>query len=435
MLPSNNDRKTARTDGSVAAIVSKQKIPRMCRVRQIFDDFRITDIGSEVRQKLARPGTLDRVRPGQRIAITAGSRGITDIAEVTATVVAEVKRAGGNPFIIPSMGSHGGATATGQASVLAGYGITEATMGCPVVSDMATVRIGTTAENKAVHIDRHAAEADGIIVIGRIKPHTAFQGTYESGLVKMTAIGLGKQYGAEICHADGFGYMEKNVVSFAQVTLATGRVLFGVGIIENAYDKTMRIEAVPAEAIFDEEPALLLVAKKNMPAILFPEFDVLVVDRIGKNISGDGMDPHITGTFCTPYASGGSNQQRTVILDVTDESEGNGIGLGMADFSVQRAFDKMDFEMTYPNALTSTALKPARLPLILANDRLAIRAAIKTCNGIDYENPKVVRIFDTSTLGEISISESLLETAAVNPRIDILGQPEELRFDTEGNLF
>lgn len=427
--------KTTRTDGAVAATVSGQRIPKMCKVRQEFDNFKIPDIEAEVRQKLKRPGTLDRIKPGYKIAITAGSRGVANISRITRVVVDEVKRAGGAPFIIPSMGSHGGATAEGQLAVLANYDITETTIGCPVISSMATVQIGISSQNKPVHIDKTASEADGIIVINRIKPHTAFRGTYESGLLKMITIGLGKQYGAEICHSDGFEHMEENVTSLARVTLETHKILLGLAIIENAYHNTRRIEAIPAENIFREEPALLVEAKANMPGILFKKIDVLIVDQIGKNISGDGMDPNITGTFCSPCAAGGSTQQRTVVLDITDESDGNGIGLGMADFSVPRALDKVNLEMTYPNAITSTALETAKIPLIMANDRLAIQAAIKTCNNIDYKNPQIVRITDTLKLDEILISESLLDAAKDNPKIQILGEPQELVFNERGNLF
>ncbi|HSW58499.1 MAG TPA: hypothetical protein VLH15_08865, partial [Dehalococcoidales bacterium] len=252
---------------------------------------------------------------------------------------------------------------------------------------------------------------------------------------KMITIGLGKQYGAEICHADGFLLMEQNVVSMALTAIQKCPILFGVAIVENAYDETRRIEAIPAELILEEEPALLEEAKRHMPAILFKTIDVLIVDEIGKNISGDGMDPNITGTYCTPKTGGGTNQQRTVVLDLTAETHGNAMGLGMADFSVPRAYDKMDFEMTYPNALTTTAIAPAKLPVIMANDKLAIQAAIQTCVNIDFSNPRVVRIKNSLKLGEIAISASLLPEAAKNPAIEIIEKPQEFVFDTNNNLF
>lgn len=425
----------AEKDGAVAAIVGNQPIPKMYKVRQIFDSMEIHDIEGEVKKSLQRQDTLDRIKAGQSIAITAGSRGIANIDKITKAVVDEVKRVGGKPFIVPTMGSHGGATAEGQQEVLESLGITEETMGCSIRSSMETVQVGVSEYGKPVRIDKNAVEADGIIVVGRVKLHTSFRGKYESGLIKMITIGLGKQFGAQICHADSFKYMEKNITSIAKVALDNCKILFGVATVENAYDETRRIQAIPAEKFFDEEPALLEESKMNMPSIMFNEIDVLIVDEIGKNISGAGMDPNITGAFTTSYASGGVKKQRIVILDVTEESHGNGVGLGLADFSVRRLLDKIDFEKVYANCLTSTVLTGGRIPFIMANDRLAIQAAIRTCNGIDYNNPKIVRIKNTLKIGEILVSESLLEEARENLKMEILEGPEEFCFNEHDNLF
>ncbi len=427
--------KTAFADKTVAEIVSKQRLPKFVKIEQRFDLYSIADIRVAVEAALQRPGTLDAVKPGQRIALTAGSRGISNIIEILKSVADRIKEKGAYPFVIPAMGSHGGATAEGQLEVLSGYGITEESVGCPILSSMETVQIGVAENGKPVRIDKYASEADGIVLIGRIKAHTAFSGVIESGLTKMAVIGLGKQYGAEICHADGFGAMVDNLLSIGKTVLNSGKVLFGLGLIENAYDKTRSIHAVPAEKISEEEPALLLESKRWMPSIMFDSVDVLIVDEVGKNISGSGMDATITGTFSTPYASGGLEKQRVVVLDITDASHGNGMGLGVADFSVQRAFDKYDFEATYPNALTSTVMRPIKIPMILANDRLAVAAAIKTCNMIDYNNPRVVRIKNSLEIGEIMISEALIPEAKANPQIEIVGEEEELAFDSLGNLF
>jgi hypothetical protein len=428
-------RKKARNNGMVAQILAKTQIPKMCRVRQKFDGFQLTDIEGEVTTQLQRAGSLDRIRPGQAIAVAVGSRGIANIGRITHTVITAIKRMGATPFIVPAMGSHGGATAEGQVRILESYGITEAAMSCPIRATMDTVLIGCSDWGLPVYIDRYASQADGIVIICRVKPHTAFRGRYESGLLKMTTIGLGKQKGAEVCHTQGFGQMEKNLMANARVILENCRVLFGVAALENAYDQTRRIAVMPVESFFDEEPSLLKEAKKYMPSILIKEFDVLVIDEAGKNISGDGMDPNITGNFCSPYASGGAVKQRTVLLDLTAESHGNAGGFGMVDFSVQRAFDKMDFEMTYPNIITPTVPGPGKIPVILANDQLAIKAGIQTCNGIDYRHPRVVRIKNTLKMGEIMISESLVEEARTNPRMEILEEPAELIFDQNGNLF
>lgn len=428
-------RKKARNDGMVAQILMKTPLPKMCRVRQKFNDFQLFNIEEAVASQLQRPGTLDRIRPGQSIAVAVGSRGIANIALITRTVISAIKHMGANPFIIPAMGSHGGSRAEGQVKILESYGIIEEAMGCPICATMDTIRIGTSEYGLPVYIDRYACRADGIVVICRVKPHTAFQGRYESGLLKMITIGLGKQKGAETCHAQGFGHMEKNLVANAKVILENCKVLFGVASVENAYDETRRIAAVPAEKFFDEEPRLLEEAKEHMPSILIKEFDVLVIDESGKNISGDGMDPNITGNFCSPYASGGAVKQRTVLLDLTEESHGNAGGFGMVDFSVQRAFDKMDFEMTYPNIITPTVPGPGKIPVILANDQLAIKAGIQTCNGIDYEHPRVVRIKNTLKMGEIQISESLVEQAQKTPGMEVMEEPKEMVFDENGNLF
>jgi hypothetical protein len=426
-------KKVAKADGVVASIIGNTPIPKMCRIKQVFDDFHIKDVKEEIIKQLTRDGTLNKINAGDSVAIGAGSRGITNYAEIVGTVVNEIKRIGGNPFIIPAMGSHGGAIASGQEAVLAGYGITEQTMGCPIRATMETLQVGTSEYGLPVFIDKYALEADGIVIIGRVKPHTSFRGKYESGLLKMLTIGLGKQKGAEICHAQGFKYMAQNLVSSASVILKNCNILFGIAIVENAYDQTIKLSSIPAEKIFDEEPALLEIAKKRMASIMFESFDVLIVDRCGKNISGDGMDPNITGNFTTPYATGGPQKERTVVLDLTEESHGNSVGFGIADYSVQRLFDKMDFEATYPNVLTSTVPVSAKIPIILANDKLAIQAAIKTCYCVN--NPKVVRIRDTLSMGEILISESLLEEAARNLNIEILEEPKGMQFDENGNLF
>jgi hypothetical protein len=435
IIMQSNEGKLARTDGMIAELLSKVKIPKVCKVRQQFDNVRILAIEEEVRKELQRPGTLDRISSGESIAIAVGSRGVANIARVIKTIANEVKRAGGNPFIVPAMGSHGGATAEGQSEVLASFGITEETMGCPIRATMETVQIGQSDTGLPVYMDKYAYEADGIIVVNRIKPHTGFRGLYESGLLKMIVIGLGKQKGAELCHSQGMQLIGQNIVLIAKVVLQGSKILFGVATVENAYDQTRRIKAIPTTRILMEEPELLIEAKKNMGSILIEEIDVLVIDEIGKNISGDGMDPNITGNFATPYATGGIKQQRIVVLDLTEETHGNFNGLGMADFSVQRAFDKCDFEKTYPNTLTSGCTALQKIPLILANDRLAIKAAIQTCDNSGRQNPRIIRIKNTLELGEINISENLLENIRRNPRIEILEEPQEMRFDINGNLF
>ena len=421
--------------GVLAAILDPVPLPRMVTIRQRFPDNAIRDIPAVVAREMSRPGIAAAVKPGMRIAITAGSRGVAHIPVILREIVSAVRARGAEPFVFPAMGSHGGATEEGQRLLLEGYGITEGSVGAPIRATMETRVIGTTELGYPVHMDRFAAEADGIIVVGRVKPHTAFHGAYESGLMKMMAIGMGKQKGAETCHAAGFGEFPRIVPSFGRTVLANAKILFGVAIVENSLDETCRIEAIAGTAIERREPELLAEARSLMPTIPFSAFDVLVVDTIGKNFSGDGADPNVTGTYCTPYASGGPRIQRYVVLDVSGESHGNSLGVGMADITTVRLLGKTDFDAMYSNALTNRVLNNIRMPMVMKNDRLAIQAAIFTCIGIDPRNPRMVRIADTSHVGTLTVSEALLQEARANPGIEVLESPEALVFDKEGNLF
>ncbi|MFQ3619966.1 MAG: lactate racemase domain-containing protein [Spirochaetales bacterium] len=420
--------------GVIGAIVGQCKVPRMARVEQHFEDNTLKNIPATIAQEFQKKEIASRIKPGMRIAVTSGSRGIAHIAQITNEIVKQILKLGGKPFIFPSMGSHGGATAEGQREVLESYGITEQTMGVPIVSSMETVIVGYTPEGKPVYIDKHAMEADGIVVVARIKPHTAFRGTWESGLLKMMVIGMGKQKGAESCHNEGFGRMAYNVEVYADVIMSKANILFGVGIVENAFDDTCLIETILPQNFKKREAELLKLAKDLMPKILLPKFDILIVDQIGKNFSGDGADPNITGTYCTPYASGGPEFQRYVILDLSDETHGNAIGIGMADFTTKRVFDKTDFDATYPNALTATVVNGVKMPMVLKNDREALQAAIFCCTNIDKTKPKIVRIKNTSHIDEIMVSEALLEEARKHSQMKVLEEPRELPFDKDGNL-
>ena len=419
----------------VSELVRNVELPKMYKVRQNFSAEKIEDIPAEIIKQLSKPEIESTIRPGMSIAITAGSRGVANIALITKEIVNFVKSKGAHPFIIPAMGSHGGATAEGQTQILKDYGITEQTMGCPLRATMETVCIGDTEDGRTVLIDRYASEADAIIVAGRIKAHTAYRGPYESGVMKMVAIGLGKQAGADVCHESGFKNMARMVPLFGKAILKHANVIFGVGIIENAYEDTCKIVALPPQEIIDKETGLLEEAKARMAKILIPETDVLVVDKIGKNISGDGMDPNITGTFCTPYASGGLVAQNVVVLDLTDETHGNAIGIGMAHATTRRVYDKMDFEKTYPNAITATVLQVCRIPMVMSSDRDAIAVAVRSCIDIDKSNVRLVRIDNSLHIGEIYISEAHLAEARQNPDLEVLSGPHEWAFDQNGSLW
>ncbi|MBR4288190.1 MAG: DUF2088 domain-containing protein [Clostridia bacterium] len=418
----------------IESLLENVSFPQFVKVRQKFSDDRIPPekISDAVRNVLSRTEIAEKVKPGQRICLTCGSRGIDNIASIIAAVAAFCKERGAEPFAIPAMGSHGGATAEGQLSVLHSLGISEESIGCPIFATMETVQIGTTEEGEAVHIDRFAAESDGSIVINRIKPHTSFRGTYESGLMKMMAIGLGKQRGAETCHAEGFPQMHKNVPMFGKVILKNAPVLFGVGILENAFDHTAQIHALTSEEIISKEPVLLQEAFRLMPSIGFEECDVLIVDEIGKNISGCGMDPNISGVFAIPGMTGGIKAQRRCILSLTEETHGNGYGMGAADAITKRLFDQLDLEQIYPNSITSTSLGFSKIPIIMPNDRAAIALCIRTCNKIDKTAPKIIRVRNTLALNEIEISQACIPDLKENMQIET--EPYSLPFDEEGNL-
>ncbi|MDM5359116.1 lactate racemase domain-containing protein [Peribacillus sp. RS7] len=404
-------------------------LPKMVKVRQKFCTPQIADVAGEVKKALKEAGVLSRITEDDRVAIAVGSRGVADLPILVRETVAAVLDAGGNPFIVPAMGSHGGATAEGQIDVLLQLGVTEEAVGAPIMSSMEVVKLDELPNGLPVYIDKLAYESDKIIVINRIKPHTAFRGPVESGLMKMITIGLGKQKGAEAAHAYSFKYMAEHVPEMAKVSLRKAPIIFGLATIENAYDKPAKIVAVPAEDLEETEPGLLLEAKSLMPKIHFDSMDVLIVNELGKDISGDGMDPNITGNFATPYATGGPDVRRTVVLGLTEKTHGNANGIGMADMTTKAVMNEIEWEKGYANALTSTVTDVVKLPMFLDTNELAVKAAIKTCNAFDLNKVRVVRIKNTLDIGEIWISESMLEEALKNKNIEILSEPEELALD------
>lgn len=409
----------------------------MVTIRQQFDNTQIAkeEIPQVIMDQLSQEKIASRFRPGMEVAITAGSRGVANIALIIKSIADFLKSQGVTPFVVPAMGSHGGATAEGQRGVIESYGITEEYIGCEIRSSMETVQIGLTEKGTPVRIDKNAYEADGIVVCGRVKPHTGFRGPYESGIMKMMAIGLGKQYGAEIIHADGFDHFCEYIPMYGRAIIQHAPITCALAVLENAYDCTRELIALTPEEIITEEPKLLVRAKSYMPRILFDACDVLIVDEVGKNISGDGMDPNISGRFPTTCASGGIDAQRVAILDLTEESHGNGCGMGLADCTTRRFFNKLDLEQTYPNAITNTVVGEMKIPMIMANDKEAIQLAIKSCNEIDRAHPRVVRIKNTLKLETIQISEGLMAEAAQNSDIEIAGELGPVVFNEDGNLW
>ncbi len=424
--------------GMVTRLLADTPIPRMFHARQDFprDVIPADEIPGVIYEQMGQEQFSSLIKPGMTIAVTAGSRGIRNVDIITKAIVDFVKEKGAHPFIVPAMGSHGGATAEGQLEVLASYQITPETMGCPIKSSMEVVELGVSERGKKVYLDKHAYEADGIIVSCRLKPHNAFRGPYESGPCKMMTVGLGKQAGACLVHGDGMDVIAQNIPTMAKVVLEKARILFAVPCIENAYDETCRIEAILAKDILKREPELLKYAFSNMPKLIVGETDVLVVDEIGKNYSGTGVDPNITGTFSTPYASGGIKVQRTCFLNLSEASHGNALGCGLASAITKKIFDEMDVEKMYPNCITSTVLASARIPCVVANDKEAMQICIRTCNKIDTDHARVVRIANSLHIDQIMLSESYYEDVKNGkyPGIVALDEPQELVFDENGNL-
>lgn len=417
-------------------------LPKMVQVHQRFDSTHIdvADLPNLVKTQLGRDNVRSKIKPGMTVAVTCGSRGIANIAVIVRAIVDFVKEQGANPFVFPAMGSHGGATAEGQIEVLKSYNVTEETMGCPIRATMETVYLGQTVEGSPVYQDKYAHEADGVILCGRIKAHTSFRGSYESGLLKMSVIGMGKQHGAETVHKSGFQNMGRIMPQFARVVFDNTNILAGVGIIENAYDQTYKIATLDADEIWEQEPVLLKEANQLLGRIWIDKADVLVVDKLGKNISGDGMDPNVSGTFGSPGRQANGQRgpifaQRTVVLDLTDESHGNFNGIGVADVTTRRVIDKSDVDTTYPNALTSTLVNMVKMPIFAHSDAGAIRLAARVCNMIDEDHLRIVRIHNTLELGHIWVSESMLDEVRANPHMEIEGPAKDWAFDDKGNLW
>ena len=409
-------------------------LPRMAKVKQHFKNEKIENLKHVMEEKFQQEHIQNTIKPGMEIALAVGSRGMDRLPEITALTVQFIKRMGATPFIVPSMGSHGGATAEGQIAVLEQLGVTEESAGCEIRSSMEVVKLGELPNGLPVYLDAYASKADGIVVINRVKPHTAFRGKVESGVMKMISIGLGKQKGAEACHQLGFKYMAENVPKMANMIMEKKPVLFGVGTVENAFDKVAVVEVLGANEIEEKEAELQMLAKQLLPKLLFEQLEVLVIDEIGKNISGDGMDPNITGRYPTPYAHGGPDVNKMVVLDLTPQTEGNANGVGTADFTTRRLVDKIDFEATYANGLTSTVVAPTKIATTLANDRMAIQAAIKTSNILDFTKVKMVRIKNTLDISEIEVSEALLEHVAQHSEMEKISDLYSLEFDDEGNI-
>ena len=412
-------------------------LPKMTRIQQKFEAPVLTDLPAAIHAELDRINAATIVKPGETVAITAGSRGVANVDVVVKATVDYLKGLGAKPFVVPAMGSHGGATAEGQRSVLEHYGITEETVGAPVKATMEVVELGKTADGLPVFFDRYAAEADHVVPLNRIKAHTDFNGSIESGLMKMMVIGLGKQQGANLYHRAFFQFSFEHVIrAVGGFILDTGKIAFGLGLIENAHENTAKAVAIPAAQLLQSERELLVEAKSLMGRLPFDELDLLIVDWTGKNISGTGMDTNVIGRMMQNFEPEPAKPAilRIFVRDLTEESDGNATGIGLADFTTTRLVDKIDRHSTYMNGITALGPQKSKIPFYYDTDREAIEVALDTIGLTEPEDARVIRIESTLRLTELDISEVLLEDAKLHSRLEVIGETQPFEFDAAGNL-
>ena len=413
-------------------------LPSFYRLRQSFDAPTLTDIPAEVERQLSTLKLSSRVQAGQTVAITAGSRGIANIATIIKATVDHCRSLGATPFIVPAMGSHGGGTPAGQCEILESYGITAATMGCEIRASMETVIVATTRQGIPVHFDRHASTADHVIVVGRVKPHTGFVGEIESGLHKMMLIGLGKHEGAKIYHRAIMDYSFLEIIrAVADVVLQKCRILCGIGIVENSRDETALIEAVAPQDFFEREKALLLKARQWLPRLPFADVDLLIIDEMGKNISGTGMDTNVVGRKYNDHAATEKDDvrcRRIFVRSLTEETHGNATGIGLCEFTNRRTADAIDHVKTRINCITGGHPTGAMVPITFDTDREAVEGALQTVGLVEPHRSRVIQITNTLHVGEVLVSEAYKPQFAERPDLTVINGPEPMAFDAAGNL-
>ena len=412
-------------------------LPNMTRIQQQFEAPVLTDLPAAIHTELDRINASAIVKPGETVAVTAGSRGVANVDVAVKATIDYLKGLGAKPFVVPAMGSHGGATAEGQRSVLEHYGITEETVGAPVKATMEVVELGKTASGLPVFLDRYAAEADHVVPLNRIKAHTDFNGSIESGLMKMMVIGLGKQQGANLYHRAFFQYgFEQVITAVGGLILDTGKIAFGIGLIENAHEDTAKAVAVPAAQLLQTERELLVEAKSLMGRLPFDELDLLIIDWTGKNISGTGMDTNVIGRMMQNFEPEPAKPAilRIFVRDITEESDGNATGIGLADFTTTRLVDKIDRHATYMNGITALGPQKSKIPFYYDTDSEAIEVALDTIGLTEPEDARVIRIESTLRLTELDISKVLLEDAKLHSGLEVIGETKPLPFDDAGNL-
>ena len=412
--------------------------PDIFRIRQHFERPLVDDIPAEVAVQLASLDLGKKIQPGETVAITAGSRGIANIHLIIKGIVDHVKSLGGSPFIVPAMGSHGGGTPEGQRGIIEGYGITEEFCGCPIKASMETIIVCEAAEGFPVHFDKHASEADHVVVCGRVKPHTNFFGDIQSGLMKMMLIGLGKHNGAKIYHRAikdfEFGQIVRSV---GREVLAKCSVVAGLAIVENAYDETGKLQAVAPQDFEEKEKELLALARSWLPRLPFEKIDLLLIDQIGKNISGTGFDTNVVGRKDGYHKSGPKEIPQTRLIGMrglTEETHGNGCGVGNVEFALTRAIDQIDLNITRINCLTGGEAAGAAIPIHYPTDREVLNSALPLIGLTDPANAKLMWIQDTLHVSELECSVAYLEEARERDNLEIIVEPRPLPLDELGML-
>lgn len=419
----------------LGSMLDNIEIPKFVRIKQYFDTSKIEDIEGHINTQFKRDEIRSTIKKGQTIGITVGSRGLANLRDIVKLLCDNIKELGAKPIILPSMGSHGGAVAEGQVEFIKGLGITEESVGAEIRATMEVVQLGTTETGLPVYYDKIANEIDGVIVLGRVKAHTDIDGDIESGLHKMIAIGLGNHIGAQVVHAYGLGKAAPRIKSIARYALKNSNIIFGVALLENAYDETSHIEFLLPDEIIEQEADLLIQSKKQLPKFLFNDIDVLIVDELGKNISGNGMDPNIIGRSCIGYKNKEIRIDKIVSLDTSKESGTNAYGVGLSDVTTRRIFDKLETDAMYANAVTAISIIGARIPIAMDSDKRAIQLAMRAVCSEDPMNLRMVRIKNTLCMSEMLVSEALLDEVKNNKNIEILSEPMHLEFDEKGNLF
>lgn len=420
-------------------ILKNISLPQIARVQCEFDRSEVSNVSEAVQSELRRKEIAECIKPGMRIAVGVGSRGLASLPEMTKALIDELILRGAKPFVVPTMGSHGGATAEGQEKILASLGITEDTMGCPICSSMETVELGEIAVpelNVTTHVyfDKNAYQADGIVMVARVKPHPAFKDAVESGMLKMLAIGFGKQRGAQAYHTAANGRMGRVVEAVASHNIRTCKVLFALGTVENAYDRVCDVRAVLAKDMVEVDKEMLIEAKQRIGHLPFDRLDVLIAKQMGKEISGEGLDPNITGRRATGHLDGGPQITRIGVLELTPESDGNVVGIGAVDVITEKLQKRINFDISYANALTTGGLPNVRMPMVLKNDWEVFAAATHSAKLLDTTKARLVLIRDTLHLSSIYISKALAEEVKQSQNVIIETAFEDIRFDADGNL-